>query len=165
MASLALVFKDAEFRVGPAASVAVPPATAAAYVDMSIQVRSITINYSKELLDASAMGVGATRQRVAGLLDWSMDIEFNQTFIVAGTGIASVDATLFPLIQQETTAWVSVVPVKAQPVSGTNPQFHGDAFLATYPPISGGVAAVAIVTANFQGSGALLRALARVGAA
>lgn len=154
MASLALVFKNAEFKVGPASTSTVISGTV---YDFSAQVRSITINYSKELLDASTMGVGATRQRVAGLLDWSINIEFNQDYAAAG-----IDDILFPLVNQISTAWVSIIPVKTT-VAATNPQFHGDAFLETYPPISGGVAAVAIVTSTFQGSGALNRVITRYG--
>lgn len=123
-------------------------------VDLSSQVRSLTLTYSAELLDASAMGVGATRARVKGLLDWNLSVEFLQSFAAA-----NVDATLFPMIATDTTSGAIIVrPVKATAVGATNPNFTGNAFLESYPPLSGGVADLAVVTAQFQGDGVLTRA-------
>jgi hypothetical protein len=133
----ALVFTDADVTINS--------------IDLSSQVRNITLNYAVELLDASAMGVGQSRDRVTGLLDWNMSIEFLQDF-AAG----SVDATLFPLVGA--AAFACAIRPTSAVVSATNPEFQGNAFLESYPPLSGGVAELAVVTANFQGSGVLTRA-------
>ena len=120
--------------------------------DVSAQVRSVTLNYSVELLDASAMGVGATRTRVAGLLDWTVSVEFNQDFTDN-----SIDEQMYTILTGKAAVTVKIKPV-AGSTTPSNPEYNGSAFLESYTPYSGGVAEVAVVTANFQGSGALARA-------
>ena len=121
---------------------------------LSAQVRAVTLTYSVELLDASAMGLGATatRQRVAGLLDWTLSVDFNQNFAVS-----NVDEILYGILIAKVSVQVKVRPTSA--VIGTaNPEYNGFAFLESYPPFSGGVAEIAVVSATFQGDGVLNRA-------
>lgn len=118
---------------------------------LSGQVRTVTLNYSVELLDASAMGVGATRSRVAGLLDWTVSIEFNQDFADDG-----IDEVMYAMLTGKTAKTIHIKPTSGA-ISASNPDYTGLVFLESYSPFSGGVAEIAVVSANLQGSGVLTR--------
>ena len=94
-----------------------------------------------------------SKQRIAGLKDWSVDVELNQDFAAA-----SVDATLFPLVGA--AAFAIEIRPDAGAVSATNPKFTGNALLESYPPISGSVGELATVSITLQGDGDLTRATA-----
>jgi len=134
-------FKDAYFAIG----------TSAAPTNLTDHVRSVTINYAAEMLDKTAMQ-NDSRSRLAGLKDWSVNVEFNQDY-AAG----EVDATLFPLIGS-THKYIEIKPTTAVG-SATNPRFHGKCLLESYPPISGTVGDLATVAVVFQGDGDLIRAV------
>ena len=118
--------------------------------DLSARVKSVTLEYSSEVVDASTMGVGATRERVGGFLDWTLSVEFAQDYAAA-----NVDATLFPLVG--TSVACIVKPVNTT-TSATNPQFSGNAILATYRPLGAEVGNVVMAPVTFQANGVLSRA-------
>ena len=115
-------------------------------VNLSDHVRSVTIDYSAETPETTAMG-STTKTRLGGLLDWKLDVEFNQDYAAA-----SVHITLFTLVGVPTAIIV-------QGVSGTegvtNPKFTGTAILSKYVPVGGKVGDVAVSKAEFVGSGIL----------
>lgn len=117
--------------------------------DLSDHVRSITLNYTSEPQDKTAMG-DTTRERLGGLLDWSVSVEFNQDY-AAG----EVDATLHPLVG--TVVSLVLKPTSAG-VSATNPSYTGSALLTSYPPLGGTVGDIHTTTAEFEAAGALTRA-------
>lgn len=121
-------------------------------VDLSDHVKSVTLNYSAELQETTAMG-DTTRNRIGGLKDWSIEVEMYQNFAAA-----SVDATLFGLVG--TTFSVIVRADKSDAVSATNPNYTGTGILESYPPIGGGVGEVAMTSVTIQAAGALTRATA-----
>lgn len=121
-------------------------------VDLSDHVRQVTINYSAEMLEKTAMGDNG-KTRVAGLLDFSVDVEFNQDY-----ASGKVDATLFPLVGAAAFP-IAINPTNAA-VSPTNPTFSGNVLLETYPPLGGNVGALLTTTAKFSGDGVLTRATA-----
>jgi hypothetical protein len=101
--------------------------------------------------------MGATTKiNLAGLLDWSMTMEFVQEYAAAGAG--SVDVTLFPLVG------AAAFPIAVLPASGgvgpTNPQFAGNCVLASYNPCSGTHGSLHTCTATFQCAGTLARTTA-----
>jgi len=118
-------------------------------VDLSDRVASVTLDISADIVDLSAMS-DTYKEKGAGLLDWSMSVEFRQDF-----GASNVDATLFPLLGVSTT--VIVLPTSGG-VSATNPTYTGTAILSSYPPIGGGVGDGASSSASFDGTGPLVRA-------
>ena len=118
-------------------------------VDLSDHIRSVTINYGAEILDKTAMG-DSSRTRLAGLKDWSVDIEFNQDFAAA-----EVDATLFSLVGS-TDFTIAIRPTSTG-ASATNPNFNGRCLLETYPPLGNAVGELATVSITFQGDGDLTR--------
>lgn len=122
--------------------------------DLSDHVRSATLSYNADEVDATAMGDGA-RTIIPGFLDWSLDVEWNQDY-----ASSKVDATLFPLIGAASASAIIVRPVKGTVVGPTNPNFTGNARLFTYQPVSGGVGELATTSTTFKGNGTLTRATA-----
>jgi len=119
-------------------------------VDLSDHVTSVTINYSAEILEKTAMGA-SSKQRIAGLKDFSVDLEFNQDF-AAG----EVDATLFPLVG------AAAFPIEIRPDAGVvgtaNPKYTGNGLLESYSPLDGSVGELATTSTTIQGDGDLARA-------
>ena len=116
--------------------------------DYSDHVRSITINYGATIQDATAMQGGADAgftRKLAGLKDWSVDVEFNQDYAAA-----SIDAWLFT---QVGAAGVTMVASGDDTITYT-----GTVLLESYNPIAGSVGDLATTTVTWQGSGALARA-------
>lgn len=118
-------------------------------VDLSDHVRSITLNYNSEPQDITAMG-DTTRNRIGGLLDWNISIEFNQDFAAN-----EVDATLFSNVGSTVTF---VGKPTSDAVSSTNPSFSGTALLSSYQPINGSVGDVHTTTIQLEAAGTLTRA-------
>ena len=134
-----IVLTDATFNVG----------TSAAPVNLSDHVRSITINYSAEIHDKTAMGSSA-RRRITGLKDFNIAVEFNQDYAAN-----EVDATLWSYIGS--TAKYMAVKAKSSGVDAVNPRFHGMAILDGYTPIGGSIGDLETVSVTFQGDGDLTR--------
>lgn len=101
-------------------------------VDLSANVRSLTVTRNSEDLDATAMGSTA-RTHYPGLRDDSMEVEFFQNYTAA-----QVEATIGPLLGNGTG--VSIV---AKPAAGatavTNPAYTMTGFPLTHTPINGTV--------------------------
>jgi hypothetical protein len=121
-------------------------------VDLSARVKSVTLNYAANMLDASAMSDG-TQVNLAGLLNWNMSVEFNQDY--AAPGASAVDSTLFPLIGA--AAFTVTLKPDSGAVSATNPRFYGSAVLASYNPASGAHGSLHSASASFSCAGALTR--------
>jgi hypothetical protein len=119
-------------------------------VDLSDHVKSCTLNYEAEMLDDTVMG-DTTRSNMAGLLNWSIDVDFLQDF-----ASAKVDATLFTLVGA--AAFTVVLKPTSGSVSATNPSFTGSAVLESYPPMTGGVGDLETVSVTFRSAGTLARA-------
>lgn len=122
-------------------------------VDLSANVKSVTVNYSAEIQDSTAMSQ-ASRSRLAGLKDWSLDVEFFQDY-AAG----KVDATMFPIVGTQVA--IEIRP-DAGEVSATNPKFTGNGTVENYNPVAGSVGDVAMASTKLSGSDgvALARATA-----
>jgi predicted secreted protein len=123
-------------------------------VDLSSFVRSVTIDVNNEVLDQTAMG-DTTRVKIAGMKDWSISVEFFQSYYTA-----EVDATLWPLNDNGSTFTITVMPNKTAGIGTTNPKYSGTAILPTYQPIAGAHNDVLSSTVTFESSGALSRATA-----
>lgn len=101
-------------------------------VDLSDHVSSVEIMLSKDEIDTTNFG-GSGRERAAGLKDDSFTLNFQQDFATA-----EVDATLYPLWDNETEFPVTVKPTSAA-ASETNPSYSGTCILLEYQPLAGGV--------------------------
>ncbi len=119
-------------------------------VDLSAQVRQLTLNYEAQMQEEQAMGDDSI-VNIAGLKNWSLDITFKQDYAAA-----NVDATMFPLVGA--AAFPIILRPDAGVVSATNPQFTGNGVLATYPPISGAIGDLVEPAVTIQSAGTLARA-------
>ena len=124
--------------------------------DLSDHVRQVAINYSAELQDDTAMG-DTTRSRLPGLLDWSIEVEFNQDYQDAP---AKVDKTLFDLVGAAAFT-VVVRPDNTAGVGVNNPNFTATsgAVLESYSPLGGSVGDLATTSITLQAAGVALQRL------
>lgn len=113
-------------------------------VDLSSYVRSVTLSYEAETGDDTAMG-DDTRSNLAGLKNWSAEVEFNQDY-----SSSAVDDTLFAKVG--TTGTFKVRP-KSTAVATDNPEFSGTGVLTSYPPLGGTVGDVHTTSASFVPGG------------
>ena len=119
--------------------------------DVSANVKSLTINYSAAVQDITAMG-DLTTINIGGLKDWSVDVEFNQDFTAA-----ALDSILFPLVG---TSVALIIRPDSAVKGANNPEFTGNAILATYPPLGGSVGDAAGTSVSLMSAGTLGRAVA-----
>jgi len=120
-------------------------------VDLSDHVRQVSITYEAEMQDETAMGLD-TRKNKPGLLNWSVDVEFNQDF-----SASEVDATLFDLVGA--AAFTIAIKPTSSGVGPTNPNYTGSVVLESYGPVDGQVGDLAVTRATFRSAGSLSRAV------
>jgi hypothetical protein len=125
-----LVFTDASVKINA--------------VDLSDHVKSVKVNYSAEVQEATAMGM-LSKARKGGLKDWSAEIEFYQDY-AAG----KIDATIQPLVGVQTA--FELIPVRGTGVSATNPRYSGNGIIDSYPPYTGSVGEMGMAPITMQGS-------------
>lgn len=113
-------------------------------------VKSVTLNYSAEMLDETAMG-DTTRINKGGLKNWSLDVEFIQDF--GATPAPDID--LFSLVGS--TLAIIIRPVSGTVIGATNPEYRGTGCLESYPPLGGGVGDLAGTSITIQSAGTLTR--------
>ena len=119
-------------------------------VDISAYVRGVTLTYSRELLDDTAMG-DTTRSRVGGLYNWSASAEFFSDEAASATA-----QTLFG--QVGVVATLLIRPVKATVVGTTNPNYTGSGIVERFQPVGGEVGSISMSPLSVQSAGALSRA-------
>jgi len=105
-------------------------------VEVSDHCKSITVAYSAESLDKTAM-TGATRVFTGGLKNWTIDGELYQDH-----ASGSVSDTLWPLVGSSTFT-VIVRPTTAA-AGSSNPAFTGTGYLESFNPIAGQVGEMAM---------------------
>lgn len=97
---------------------------------MSSNGNSVNINYSVATHDDTAFG-DTTKSNMAGLKDWSMDVEFHQDYAAS-----AVDSILFPLVG--TAVAIEVRPTSSA-VGASNPKYTCTGLITSYNPIGGKV--------------------------
>lgn len=111
-------------------------------VDLSDHIDNVEIMLSKDEIDTTNFG-GDGRERIAGLKNDSFTLNFQQDF-----GTAEVDATLYPLWDDETEFTVSVQPSTGS-TTVTNPLYSGTCVLLEYQPLVGGVGELSRTSVSF----------------
>ena len=120
--------------------------------DFSSAIAAVTFDISAAEQEVTAFG-NTFVQRIAGLKDASVSLDFHQDF-----GAAAVDATLFPLLGSSCT--VTVVP-QGSVVSGTNPSYSGVFLVTEYSPLSSSIGDLATLSVSFPlASGTVTRGTA-----
>lgn len=102
-------------------------------VTFSDHISSVEIMLKKDDIDVTSFS-GSGRTHAAGLQDATITLNFQQDFAAS-----SVDATLYPLWNNETTFITAVRPTSAA-ASATNPTYYAaSCILLEYAPLSGKV--------------------------
>jgi hypothetical protein len=109
-------------------------------VDFTSSIAAVTFDISSTEVETTAFGDSFV-QRVGGLKDASISLDFHQDF-----GTASVDATLFPLLGSQAT--VTVIP-QGSVVSATNPKYEGIFLCTEYQPYASSVGDLATLSVSW----------------
>jgi hypothetical protein len=119
--------------------------------DFSDHLAAVTIDISAEEQEVTAFG-NSYRQRISGLKDASISLDFHQDF-----GAASVDATLWPLLGAQAT--VVVTPTAA--TASTSPAFSAVYLCTEYQPFASNVGDLATLSVSWPlASGTVTRSTA-----
>lgn len=133
-----MILNDAFFKAGVLSS----------EVDLSDHVRSVTIDMTTDIVDATCMS-DDYKDKLAGMTDWKVTVEFANDY-AAG----NVDATLFPLLGQD----VSLIIRPTSDAKGpTNPEYVGTGIMSNYTPLDGKVSALNTNKVTFEGRANLSR--------
>lgn len=116
-------------------------------VDLADHVETVTLEYSGEPQDNTAMGA-TTRTVQGGLLNWTCSIQF-----FADEASAKVQATLFPLVNTVTA--MIVRPVNTGGVGAGNPNYTGQAYVESMGLVSGSVGSMHMTPVSLVAAGAL----------
>ncbi len=108
--------------------------------DFSSAIAAVTFDVSAAEQETTAFG-NSYIQRIAGLKDASVTLDFHQDF-----GSASVDATLFPLLGSNAT--VVVIP-NGTGVTSTNPSYTGVFLVTEYQPFASSVGDLATLSVTW----------------
>jgi hypothetical protein len=108
--------------------------------DFSSAIAAVTFDISAAEQETTAFG-NTFVQRIAGLKDASVSLDFHQDF-----GAAGVDQTLFPLLGSNAT--VTVIP-NGTVVSATNPSYSGVFLITEYSPFASSVGDLATLSVSF----------------
>jgi hypothetical protein len=110
-------------------------------------VRSVTINYSAEMLDITEMG-NTTRVNLAGLYDWSIDVTVLHDW-ASGNTVQTLNALVGAAADG-----IQVTPTSSA-VGTDNPEWYGQAVCETANPMDGAVGEATEITATFRCAGPL----------
>ena len=118
-------------------------------VDLSDHIASVTLGSTYDVLETTAFADGnvpqAAKNRIAGLVDNSVTLEFHQDFAAA-----SVEATVYPLLG--TVVAVEVQPVNAA-ISVDSPLYTFNALISEWTPLNGAVGELATASVTWPISG------------
>ena len=122
-------------------------------VDLSDHIASVTLGSTYDVLETTAFADGnvpqAAKNRIAGLVDNSVTLEFHQDFAAA-----SVEATIYPLLG--TVAAVEVQPVNAA-ISVDSPLYTFNALISEWTPLNGAVGELATASVTWPISGMIYK--------
>lgn len=117
-------------------------------VNLSSFTTSVTLNAEVEELEDTAFG-DTWRSRLAGLKDYSLDVEFNTDFAAS-----AVDVTLWPLFGTVTTFSIKATSAAT---SATNPLYSGSLLISQLTLLDGTVGDLAKNSVTWPGAAALAR--------
>lgn len=122
-------------------------------VVLSDHGNEVKVQYSADIKETTVFGQ-TTKTKLAGLKDWSVDVTFLQDF-----DASKVDVTMFALVGAAPFA-IKIRRNGTAGIGATNPEFQGNALLASYPPIAAKEGEVHTIAIKLEGTGTLTRAIA-----
>jgi len=117
----------------------------------STSLNSAELSIESDDLETTAFG-GEWRTRIGGLKSGSLTLSFMQDF-----GAASVDATLYPLLNSAATV---VIKPTSGTVTSTNPSYTAVCLVNQYSPFASSVGDIATLSVTWPVSGTITRATA-----
>ena len=114
-------------------------------VDLSANMKSLSLTYESESLDETVFGTDGTRKMRGGLKNTGLDAVFFQNF-------ACVDATLFGLVGCQTSIEFRACNACS---SAGNPIFEQTVLVQSYPPLAGSVGELLECNVRLEPAGAL----------
>jgi len=123
-------------------------------VDLSDHIASVTLGSTYDVLETTAFADGnvpqAAKNRIAGLVDNSVTLEFHQDFAAS-----QVEATIYPLLGTE--AIVTVQPEFGTATSATNSLYTFTAVVSEWTPLNGAVGELATASVTWPISGMIYK--------
>ena len=119
--------------------------------NFSDSLNSVDLTIQTDEVDTTTFG-GAWKTVTGGLRSGSLTLNFYQDF-----GAASVDATLWPLLN---TAATVVISPTSTAVSSTNPSYSAVCLVSQYQPFASTVGDLASLSVTWPTSGTVTRATA-----
>jgi len=120
-------------------------------VDLSTYCTSAAIKVGANVLDVTAFSSTGWEASIAGLKNWSLELEMNDDFAAS-----QVNATLWSVLSAGTAVAVTFKPVNTT-TSATNPEFAGNVVAAYEFSTGGKVGDTATTGVSLKGTGALAR--------
>lgn len=112
-------------------------------VELSDHVSSVEVSLEKDEIDTTNFG-GEGRERAHGLKNDSFTLNFQQNY-----DALSVDATLYPIWDEEEEVTVTVRP-RSSAMGASNPEYSGTCILLSYSPMSGDVGQLSTTSVTFH---------------
>jgi len=116
--------------------------------DISSQVRQVTLNYSADPVENTAMG-DSTHTRLGGLKDWNVSLTAKNDFAAS-----QLDSILFPLVGTQVT--IKVRPTSSA-VGAGNPEYSGTVLVNEYNPMGQSVGDLGEASITLPSAGDLSR--------
>lgn len=122
-------------------------------VDLSAFVSNVSLSSSADAIETTNFSSGGARERVSGLKDNSVTIDFMNDYAAA-----SVEATVYPLIGSTAIAF-EILP-NGTAVSATNPKYTGSLIVVDWTPVNGAVGELLTASVTWPITGAITKATA-----
>lgn len=120
-------------------------------VDLSSHITKVTLSTSRAEIETTTFGNTAKR-RVAGLIDNSVSVDFNQDFAAA-----AVEATLYPLLGSTATC---VIKPNGTATGTANPSYTFSALVTEWTPLDAQVGELASASISWPIDGTITKATA-----
>lgn len=122
-------------------------------VDLSAFVSNVSLSSSADAIETTTFSSGGARERVSGLKDNSVTIDFMQDYAAA-----ALEATVYPLIGSTAVAF-EILP-NGTAVGATNPRYSGSLIVTDWTPVAGAVGELLTASVTWPITGAITKATA-----
>jgi len=122
-------------------------------IDLSAFVSNVSLSSSADAIEVTSFSSAGARERVSGLKDNSVTIDFMQDYAAS-----AVEATVYPLIGS-TAVTFEILP-NGTAVSSTNPKYTGSLIVVDWTPVAGAVGELLTASVTWPITGAITKATA-----
>jgi predicted secreted protein len=122
-------------------------------IDLSSYVSNVSLSSSADAIEVTSFSSAGARERVSGLKDNSVTIDFMQDYAAS-----AVEATVYPLIGS-TAVTFEILP-NGTAVSSTNPKYTGSLIVVDWTPVAGAVGELLTASVTWPITGAITKATA-----